>query len=279
MVAGDDQELVRDAAPVRADDERLFGGEHDPGAVDELGLDRGADDAAAVEPAEGPLLVEDLTGHERHPEELPVGMRERRAGFAAVVHDRLGVADVRRGGVLDEPVAQRDHQVADLAVAQVAEVGVVLGREHEHLVDAARLRLDVHRAEVAHRQALVTLERGIEVRHDAKAPTARVVDRLERRRCRLFVARAEGAGTGRIGVDTDVTGGEIGRPLGARRDDGHPPSGQRVQTQLTHCSRGYGVRALVAVTQMDHPSQLLNRLIRPPRPRPPASGVEHRVER
>ena len=207
-------------------------------------------------------------------------MGERRTGLAAVVHDRLGVPDVRRGGVLDEPVAQRDHQVADLAIAQVAEVGVVLGREHEHLVDPTRLRLDVHRAEVAHRERLVTLERGIEVRHDAQPPTTRVVDRLERRRCRLFVAGAEGAGTGRIGVHADVTRGKVSRPLGARRDDGHPPSGQGVQTQLTHCSPGYGVRAHVAVTQMTHPSQfvLIDSFGRRSRAGP-VSGVEHRVER
>ena len=69
-------------------------GEQDPLAVDELGLDGGAQDAAALEPAEGPLLLEDLARHERQTEQLTVGVGERGAGLAAVVDDRLRVADV-----------------------------------------------------------------------------------------------------------------------------------------------------------------------------------------
>ena len=53
-------------------------GEHDPLAVGQLGLDRGAEDAAAVEAGEGPLLVEDLARHERQPEDLAVGVRRAR---------------------------------------------------------------------------------------------------------------------------------------------------------------------------------------------------------
>ena len=45
----------------------------DPLALAQLGLDGGAQDAAAFEPAERPLLFEQLAGHERQPEQLAVG--------------------------------------------------------------------------------------------------------------------------------------------------------------------------------------------------------------
>ena len=48
--------------------------EHDARAVGELGLDGGAQDAAAVEATERPLLLDDLAGHERHAEQLAVRM-------------------------------------------------------------------------------------------------------------------------------------------------------------------------------------------------------------
>ena len=77
-----------------ADADDVVVGEQHPLAVAELGLDRGAQDAAAFEAAEGALLFEHLAGHERQAEQLAVRVGDRRAGLAAVVDDRLRVANV-----------------------------------------------------------------------------------------------------------------------------------------------------------------------------------------
>ena len=53
--------------------------EHDPIAGRELGLDRGAEEAAAGEAGERPLFVEHLAGDEGQAQQLTVRMRERGA--------------------------------------------------------------------------------------------------------------------------------------------------------------------------------------------------------
>ena len=114
-------------------------GEHDTLSVGELGFDRRADHTATGEAGERPLLVEDLAGHERQAEHLGVRVRDERAGLATVVDDDLGVANLRRRGVLGEPALQHEHQLFGLVVGEVLETAVVVGREDQHLVDAARL--------------------------------------------------------------------------------------------------------------------------------------------
>ena len=95
MVAGHQEQLEGGTTPERRDAHDVVVGEHDTFPVGELGLDRGADDTATGEAGERPLLVEDLTGHERKAEHLGVRMGDRCAGLPAMVDDDLGVAHLR----------------------------------------------------------------------------------------------------------------------------------------------------------------------------------------
>jgi hypothetical protein len=234
VTAGDDQELVRRSAPVRADDGDVVVRERDPLAGRQLGLDRGAEHASAGEACERPLLVEDLAGHERETEQLAVRVLERCAGLAAVVDDGLGVADVGGAGVVDEAPAEHLHELDGVVVVEIVETGVVLARVHEHLVDAGRVGHHVDRPEVAHDEAVVALERRVAVRDHADVPAAALVDGLERGRRLLLVARAERAGAAGLGLDVAVTRGERVRSLCSCRNDRHPPPGELVQTHLAH---------------------------------------------
>ena len=234
MVPRHDQELERGAAPVRGDHGDVVGGEHHTFVGGELGLDGGAQQAAAGEAGEGTLLVEDLARHERQTEDLAVRMGDRGTGFAAVVDDGLGVSDLRCGGVVGEPVAKDPHQLARVVVVEQVQARVVIGRVHEHLVDAARLGHHEHRPEVVDSECLLAVEGRIAIGDHPHRPGAVLVDGLEGRWGRLLVTGAERAGPGRI-LDAVVTRCEVVRPLGPLGHDGHPPAVERVQTHLTHC--------------------------------------------
>ena len=115
-------------------------GEHDPLAGGELGLDRGAEHAAAGEAGERPLLVEDLAGHERQAEDLAVRVGERRAGLAAVVDDRPACSGRRASAACSaRRRCSARIELGGVRVVELVEPAVVVGREHEHLVDAAGL--------------------------------------------------------------------------------------------------------------------------------------------
>ena len=157
--AGDDEQLVGRAAPERCHRHDAVVGQHEAGAVGQLGLGGGAQDAAALEAGERLLLLDDLAGHERHAEQLAVRMGERRPGLAATVHDGLRVAHVRGAGVLLHAVAQRRHHETGGPVVEVGPAAAVVAGEHEHLVDAAGRRLHVDRPEVAHRHRVVRRRR------------------------------------------------------------------------------------------------------------------------
>ncbi len=156
---------------------------------------RGAQQAVAGEAGEGALLVEHLAGHERQAEQLPVGVRQRRAGLAAVVDDRLRVADVRGRGVVDEAALEGHHELAGGLVVEAVERLRVVGGVDEHLVDAGALGGDVHRAVVVDGEALLAVECRVQVGHDPHPPVAALADRLERRRRGFLVAGAERART------------------------------------------------------------------------------------
>ena len=213
VLAGDDQQLVRRAAPVRAHADDVVVGEQDPLARDQFGLDRGAQDAPAVEAAEGALLVEDLAGHERQPEQLAVGVLDRRAGLAAVVDDRLGVADVAGGGVLLETALDDEHQIGGVAVVDRVTTQVVVRGDHEDFVDATRLGLDVHRTEVVDGERLVAVERRVQVGDHPDLPAATFVDRLQRGERVLLVPRTEGARPTGIRFDLLRARAEVGGPF------------------------------------------------------------------
>ena len=69
---GNEQQFVRAAAPVRGDHETVFRFQHDSLVVDTFGVDRRAQDAAALETFEGALFFEDFARHERKAEDLSV---------------------------------------------------------------------------------------------------------------------------------------------------------------------------------------------------------------
>ena len=223
----DDEQLVGGARPERAHHDALVVGEDHAGPVDEFGLDGGAQDAAAGESGERPFLVEDLARDEGHAEQLGVRVGERRTGFPTVVHDGLGVPDVGLGRVLHEPLAQQVHHGGDLVVVERSDVGVVIARVHEQLVDPTRLGLNVHRPEVPHGQRFVAVERRIPVRHDAGVG----VELLGRRdrRDRLGAAGAERTRATGATFHGGRARGEVGRPIGPGRHDGHPTAGQGIQ--------------------------------------------------
>ena len=167
-----------------------------------------------------------------------MGWGDRRAGLPPVVHDRLRVADVRVAGVLLHPIAHRGHHEAGGAIVEVGEAAAVLRREHEHLVDAAGRRLREDRPEIADRHRLVARERGIQVRHHPHLPLPAGPIRFEGWWCRLLVARAERAGSRRVGFDGQQAGSEIAgtRALGGDR---HPSARERIEPKLAQrCGPG-----------------------------------------
>ena len=236
MAARHEQQLERRAAPERGDAHDVVVGEHDPLAGGQLGLDRGADDAAAGEAGEGPLLVEDLARHERQPEDLGVRVGERRAGLATVVDDHLRVADLgrrrraRRGGA-----AGRRISSAGCRRPKLVDAAVVVGRVHEDLVDAAGLGRDVHRAEVVDDEPAGAVERRVQVGDDAHLPAGR---RRRRSRARGSVASSLPGqnGHGRCGSASisAARGAKSRRSLGPLGHDRDPPPGEWVETHLTH---------------------------------------------
>ena len=156
-----EQQLERRATPERGDAHDVVVGEHHPLVGGQLGLDRGADHAPAGEAGERPLLVEDLAGHERQPENLGVRVRQRRAGLAAVVDDHLAVAHLGGRGVGGEAALQRVHHLGGLLVVELVEAAVVVRRVDEHLVDPAGLGGDVDRADVVDHEARLAVERRV----------------------------------------------------------------------------------------------------------------------
>jgi hypothetical protein len=74
--AGDDEHLVGDRTPERADDHHPVVGVDDPVPDALFGVDRGAQEAAAGEAGEAGLLLGELARHEGHAEQLAVGMLE-----------------------------------------------------------------------------------------------------------------------------------------------------------------------------------------------------------
>ena len=168
------------------------------------------------------------------PEQLSVGMGDRGAGLATVIDDRLRVAHVWRGRVLEEAALEHEHHLGGIGVADGVDAGVVVAGQHEHLVGAAGLGLDVHRATVMDGERLVAVEGRVQVGDHAHAPRAALVDGLERGQRHLLVARAERARPIRVGFDLDDAGREIGRTLRTLGHDRDPPPGEWIQTQLTH---------------------------------------------
>ena len=73
MGPGDDQHLVGGGAPERADHHDPVVGVDDPVALDLLGVDGGAEQAAPGEPGEAGLLLGQLPGDEGHAESWPWG--------------------------------------------------------------------------------------------------------------------------------------------------------------------------------------------------------------
>ena len=111
---------------------------------------------------------------------------------------------------------------------------VVLAGQHEHLVRAAGLGLDVHRTTVVDGERLVAVEGRVQVGDHTHPPRAALVDRLERGQRDFLVAGAERAWTIRVGLDLGDAGREIGRTLSTLGHDRDPPPGQWIETQLTH---------------------------------------------
>ena len=109
-----------------------------------------------------------------------------------------------------------------------------MARVHEHLVDAGALGHDVHGAVVMHGEAVVALERGVQVGDHPHLPVAALADRLERGWCGLLVTGAERAWPALFEILQIGARGEVGRALGPLGDDGDPPPRQLVQPHLTH---------------------------------------------
>ena len=236
VVARDDQQFVRRAAPERADTHHLVVGEQHSLALAELGFERGAQDATAFETAERALFFEQLARHEGQPEELTVGVGDGCAGLAAVVDDGLCVANVGGGGVFDEAALEHHHHLGRVGVAERMDAGIVITSDHEHLVRAAGFGLDVNRAAVVNGERLVAIERWIQVGDDADPPRAVGVDSVERRQRAFFATRAERARPIRVGFDLGDARREVGRTLSTLGHDRDPPPGEWIETQLTHYS-------------------------------------------
>ena len=234
VLAGDDQQLVRRAGPVGADGDHLVVGGDDALARIHLGLDSGAEDAAALEAAERPLLVEDLARHERQAEQLAVRVGQAGAGLTAVVDDGLGVAHVAAGGVLLQAALEEEHHVAGVFVRAFVGATVVVRGVDEHLVDATGLGLHVHRALVVHSERFVAVERRVQVGDDPHAPVAALVERFQGRQGGFLVAGAERARAVGLGLHLFQARREVRRALGPVGHNRDPPPGKGVETELTH---------------------------------------------
>ena len=115
-----------------------------------------------------------------------------------------------------------------------SSVRVVVGRVDEHLVDAGALGGDVDRAVVVDGEALLAVERRVQVGHDPHPPLAALADRLERRGSGFLVAGAERARTTGFDIVESYPGCEIGRALGPLGNDRDPTAGELIQPHLTH---------------------------------------------
>ena len=165
-----------------------------------------------------------------------MGMLERGARLPAVVDDHQRVADDGVAAVVLHPVTDGGHDQGDLAVVQVGPRPLVVGGEHEHLVDAAGWGLGEHGAEHGQVQGLDPPEGRVLVGHHPDEPLAVPGVGLEGGREVVLVARAERAGAAGLGLDGQEARGEVrraGGPLGGDRD---PLPGQRVPAQLVHAA-------------------------------------------
>ena len=98
-------------------------------------------------------------------------------------------------------IARTAGPLGDVTVIEIGPRFAVLGRVHEHFVDAAGHGDGVDGPERAHLHRIVAVERGVAVGHNAHHPPAVAPVGLERGRCRLFVARAERARPGGVRFD------------------------------------------------------------------------------
>jgi len=234
VVARDDQQFVRGAAPVGADAHHVVVREENALALTDLRFDRGAQDATTLETAEGTLLFEQLARNEWEAEQLSVRVGDRCARLAAVVDDGLRVPDVRCGRVLEEAALQHQHHLAGIRVTDRVDAAVVVAGEHEHFVRAAGIGFDVNGPAVVDRERLFAVEGRVEVRDHPHLPGATLVDRLECRQRHLFVPGAERARPTGIGFDLGDARREVRRSLSTLGHDRDPPPGEWIETQLTH---------------------------------------------
>ena len=112
------------------------------------------------------------------------------------------------------------------ASSRSAHPAAVVGREHQHLVDAAGRGLGEHRAQVLDPQRLVAVEGGVAVGHHPDHPLAVLAVGLEGRRGRLLVAGAERAGPLGVGLDGELAGHEVAGAVLAIDGDGDPAPGE-----------------------------------------------------
>ena len=203
--------------------------------VAEFCLDGGAQDATALEPAERPLLFQQLAWHEWQTEQLAVRVGDRGSGFAAVVDDRLCVSNVGCRGVLEKSTLEDQHHLGGVGVAEIVNARVVIAGQHEHLVGTAGFGLDVHRTAVMDSERLVAVERRVQVGNHSHLPGATLVDGVEGWQRDFLVTGTERAWAIGVGLDLGDAWREVGRSLSTLGHDCDPPPGQWIQTQLTHC--------------------------------------------
>ena len=138
---------------------------------------------------------------------------DRCPGFAAVIDDRLRIANVGGCSVLEEAALEHQHHLCSVGVAESMDAGIVLAGQHEHLVRSTGLGLDVNRAAVMDGERLIAIERRVQVGDDAHAPGAALVDGLECRQRHFFITRAERAWATGVGFDLGDAGCKsVGRP-------------------------------------------------------------------
>ncbi len=119
-----------------------------------------------------------------------------------------------------------------------AQLAMMLGREHQHLVDAARRRLGVHRTEMGDDHGLVAAERRVEVGHHPDLPgSARAVG-LEHRRAGILVTGTERAGADRVVLDREPAGQEVPGSLRPFSGDHYPATRHGVEPKLAHIRQG-----------------------------------------
>ena len=234
VAARDGQHLERRATPVGADHDDAIVGVDDAGAGVELGLDRGTQQARAGEPVEPELLADDLAGDEREPEELPVRVDERRTGFAAVVDDRLAVAELGHRRVGLGTSGNGRHHVFRLLVVDVGPRRIVRWVYHQHFVHPRRIGLGEDRPEMLDDHRLATFEGRIEVRNDQDTPTPVGTGSHQRGRLGFGTTGAERARAAGIGLDIESAGLELVGALTSFGVDRDPSAGQRIKSELTH---------------------------------------------